>query len=103
MSIVELKNVEVAFPQKKGEPVKAVNNVSLSIEEGDIYGIVGFSGAGKSTLVRTVNLLQKPTAGSITVDGTEFDNVGPLVISKKYLHLKRINIGIIFLVFNILN
>ena len=87
MSIVELKNVEVAFPQKKGEPVKAVNNVSLSIEKGDIYGIVGFSGAGKSTLVRTVNLLQKPTAGSITVDGTEFVKDGKQVISNKEFQL----------------
>ena len=103
MSIVELKNVEVAFPQKKGEPVKAVNNVSLSIEKGDIYGIVGFSGAGKSTLVRTVNLLQKPTAGSITVDGTEFVKDGKQVISNKELQLKRRNIGMIFQGFNLLN
>jgi len=103
MSIVELKNVEVAFPQKKGERVKAVNNVSLSIEKGDIYGIVGFSGAGKSTLVRTVNLLQKPTAGSITVDGTEFLKDGKQVISNKELQLKRRNIGMIFQGFNLLN
>lgn len=103
MSIVELKNVEVAFPQKKGEPVKAVNNVSLSIEKGDIYGIVGFSGAGKSTLVRTVNLLQKPTAGSITVDGTEFVKDGKQVIFNKELQLKRRNIGMIFQGFNLLN
>src|SRR5699024_1116889 len=103
MSIVELKNVEVAFPQKKGESVKAVNNVSLSIEKGDIYGIVGFSGAGKSTLVRTVNLLQKPTAGSITVDGTEFVKDGKQVISNKELQLKRRNIGMIFQGFNLLN
>lgn len=103
MSIVELKNVEVAFPQKKGEAVKAVNNVSLSIEKGDIYGVVGFSGAGKSTLVRTINLLQKPTAGSITVDGTEFVKDGKQVISNKELQLKRRNIGMIFQGFNLLN
>ena len=96
MSIIELKNVDVDFPQKKGKLVKAVNSVSLSIEKGDIYGIVGFSGAGKSTLVRTINLLQKPSAGDIEVDGTQFVKDGKQVISNKELQLKRRNIGMIF-------
>lgn len=103
MSIIELKNVDVDFPQKKGKLVKAVNSVSLSIEKGDIYGIVGFSGAGKSTLVRTINLLQKPSAGDIEVDGTQFVKDGKQVISNKELQLKRRNIGMIFQGFNLLN
>lgn len=103
MSIIELKNVDVDFPQKKGKLVKAVNNVSLSIEKGDIYGIVGFSGAGKSTLVRTINLLQKSSAGDIKIDGTQFVKDGKQVISNKELQLKRRNIGMIFQGFNLLN
>lgn len=57
MGIIDLKNVSVDFLQKK-KLVKAVDDVSLEIDKGDIYGVVGFSGAGKSTLVRTINLLQ---------------------------------------------
>lgn len=59
MGIIELEHINVDFPQKKGKTVRAVHDVSLNVEKGDIYGIVGFSGAGKSTLVRTINLLQK--------------------------------------------
>ena len=67
--IMKLENIEVSF-QQKGRTVTAVKNVNLNVEQGDIFGIVGYSGAGKSTLVRTINLLQKPTAGKITVAGT---------------------------------
>lgn len=63
MSIIDIKHVNVDFPEKENKVVHAVHDVSLQVEKGDIYGIVGFSGAGKSTLVRTVNLLQKPTEG----------------------------------------
>ena len=75
MGIIDLKNVSVDFLQKK-KLVKAVDDVSLEIDKGDIYGVVGFSGAGKSTLVRTINLLQKPSAGDITVNGVEFVKMG---------------------------
>ncbi|MEO2475076.1 ATP-binding cassette domain-containing protein, partial [Enterococcus faecalis] len=60
--MIELKNISVTFQQKKQE-IQAVQDVSLTIDKGDIYGIVGYSGAGKSTLVRVINLLQRPTAG----------------------------------------
>ena len=68
--IISLDHIDVTFPQKKGEPVRAVSDVNLHVEKGDIYGVVGYSGAGKSTLVRTINLLQKPTEGTVTVGGT---------------------------------
>lgn len=103
MSIIELNQVNVNFPDKKGRLVQAVRNVSLNVEKGDIYGVVGFSGAGKSTLVRTINLLQKPTAGDISVNGTEFVKAGKQVISNKKLQLARRKIGMIFQNFNLLN
>lgn len=83
--------------------MKAVDDVSLEIDKGDIYGVVGFSGAGKSTLVRTINLLQKPSAGDITVNGVEFVKNGKQVISNKELQLQRRKIGMIFQHFNLLN
>ena len=62
--IIDLDNISVTFKQRK-QVVHAVKDVTLKVEKGDIYGIVGYSGAGKSTLVRTINLLQLPTAGSL--------------------------------------
>ncbi|BDR60591.1 methionine ABC transporter ATP-binding protein [Lactobacillus xylocopicola] len=103
MGIIELQHVKVDFPDQKGQTVQAVNDVSLSIEKGSIFGIVGFSGAGKSTLVRTINLLQRPTAGSIRVNGIDFVKDGQQVISGKKLQLARRKIGMIFQHFNLLN
>ena len=59
--MIELKNVSKVFPTAEGE-FHALKDVSLTIGDGDIYGIVGMSGAGKSTLVRCINLLERPTA-----------------------------------------
>lgn len=103
MSIIELKNVSVEFKQKKKPTVTAVNQVSLKVEKGDIYGIVGYSGAGKSTIVRTINLLQKPTAGDIKVNGVDFVKDGKQVIDNKKLQVERRKIGMIFQNFNLLN
>lgn len=103
MGIIELQHVNVDFSDKKKKVVQAVHDVNLTVEKGDIYGIVGFSGAGKSTLVRTINLLQKPTAGNITVNGTSFVKDGQQVISDKNLQLARRKIGMIFQNFNLLN
>ena len=91
--MIELKNVTVDF-----DGLKAVNDVSLTIEEQDTYGIVGFSGAGKSTLVRTTNLLQRPTTGEVLIDG---ENI--LDLSNKELRERRKKIGMIFQHFNLLN
>lgn len=94
--MIELKNIDVKFESKKGI-IHAVNNVSLRVEKGDIYGIVGFSGAGKSTLIRTVNLLQKPTSGEVLIrdrDITQLDD--------RQLREQRQKIGMIFQHFNLL-
>ena len=91
--MIELKNVTVDF-----DGLKAVNDVSLTIEEQDTYGIVGFSGAGKSTLVRTINLLQRPTEGEVLING---ENI--LDLSKRDLRERRKKIGMIFQHFNLLN
>lgn len=105
-NIIELDHINVTFKRNK-QTVNAVNDVSLHIKKGDIYGIVGYSGAGKSTLVRTINLLQKPTAGKVVVNGDVFfdkTNDGKAVqISAKKLRQKRRNIGMIFQRFNLLN
>jgi D-methionine transport system ATP-binding protein len=81
----------------KNKTVTAVDDVSLTIEKGDIYGIVGYSGAGKSTLVRIINLLQIPTKGSVVVDGTDL-----LTLSDHDLRMARKNIGMIFQHFNLM-
>lgn len=91
--MIELKNISVDF-----DGLKAVDDVSLTIEEQDAYGIVGFSGAGKSTLVRTINLLQRPTSGEVLING---ENI--LDLSKRDLREKRKKIGMIFQHFNLLN
>ena len=68
--MIELKNISKDFGSGE-KAVHAVRDVSLSIGSGEIFGIIGFSGAGKSTLVRCINLLERPTSGSVTVDGKE--------------------------------
>ena len=65
--MINLTDISVRFTQKNSEVV-AVDQVSLQVDKGDIYGIVGYSGAGKSTLVRVINLLQKPTTGKVIVE-----------------------------------
>ena len=61
--MIDLRNITVDF-----DTVRAVDDVSLRVEKGDVYGIVGFSGAGKSTLVRTINLLQRPNKGDVIIE-----------------------------------
>lgn len=93
---IELKNVYKTFVQD-GKAFNAVEDASVSIEKGDIFGIIGFSGAGKSTLVRTINLLGRPTSGSVTVKGKDF-----LALSQKELREERKKIGMIFQHFNLM-
>lgn len=67
MSLIQLTNVKKTFGGKHGT-IHAINDVSLQVEQGDIYGIVGYSGAGKSTLVRLLNGLELPTDGQVIVN-----------------------------------
>ncbi|OJF97096.1 methionine ABC transporter ATP-binding protein [Alkalibacterium sp. 20] len=94
--MIELRNVDVTFQDGK-QTVKAVRDVSLKVEKGDIYGIVGYSGAGKSTLVRTINLLQRPTSGSVIVGAQELS-----ALPAKSLRTARKKIGMIFQYFNLM-
>ena len=94
--MIELRDVSVCFKQKEKE-IQAVDSVDLTIEKGDVYGIVGYSGAGKSTLVRVMNLLQKPTAGEVIVNQTNLSQLSP-----KELRKERKAIGMIFQHFNLM-
>lgn len=95
-NIIEFKNISKTFRLKNSE-VQALKDVSISVQKGDIFGVIGFSGAGKSTLVRMVNALEKPTSGSVTVKGK---NV--LELKGRELRSFRKNIGMIFQHFNLL-
>ena len=95
-AIIELKNITKTFVQD-GKTFNAVENASVSIEKGDIFGIIGFSGAGKSTLVRAINLLGRPTSGTVTVKGKDF-----LALSQKELREERKKIEMIFQHFNLM-
>ena len=94
--MIELKNVSKTFDSGTGE-VDALKNVSLTIEDGDIYGIIGMSGAGKSTLVRCINLLERPTSGEVIVNGEHLDTMSPA-----QLRAARRDITMIFQHFNLL-
>ena len=86
--MIELKHVSKTYDSGANGGVDALKDVSLTIEDGDIYGIIGMSGAGKSTLVRCINLLERPTKGEIIVDAQ--------------LRAARRNITMIFQHFNLL-
>ena len=79
-AIINLEHIDITFHQKK-RIIEAVKDVSVSINRGDIYGIVGYSGAGKSTLVRVINLLQVPTAGKIKINGDVTYDKGKVQLS----------------------
>ena len=95
--MIKLENIDVTFTQGK-KVVNAVRNVSVNVEDGDIYGIIGYSGAGKSTLVRTINLLQRPTSGNVEVNGVDL-----LKLKPNELRDARKKIGMIFQHFNLMN
>lgn len=88
--MIELKNITKVFDTNEGE-FKALDNVSLTVNDGDVFGIIGESGAGKSTLVRHINLLERPTSGSVVIDGVDVTDY-----SGKQLRELRSGIGMIF-------
>ena len=94
--MIEIKHLTKTFASA-GHPVEALKDVSLSIEDGDIFGIIGMSGAGKSTLVRCINMLERPSAGTIEIDGCDLSR-----LSESELRKKRQEITMIFQNFNLL-
>ncbi|MCI9367213.1 MAG: ATP-binding cassette domain-containing protein [Oscillospiraceae bacterium] len=94
--MIELKNLSKSFPTAEGE-LHALTDVSLTIGDGEVYGIVGMSGAGKSTLVRCINLLERPTSGQVLIDGADL-----CAMSQKQLIARRRSISMIFQQFNLL-
>ena len=98
MAFIELKNITKCYYNQDSSGLVAVNDVSLNIDKGDIYGIIGFSGAGKSTLVRLINRLEEATSGEIIVNGKNI-----LKYSKQELMKYRSKVGMIFQNFNLMN
>ncbi|MCF0110428.1 MAG: ATP-binding cassette domain-containing protein [Erysipelotrichaceae bacterium] len=103
--MIEIKNLNKTFSLKSSK-VEALKDVSLHIEDGQIYGVIGYSGAGKSTLVRCINLLECPDSGEIEVNGvklTSMENGQFKKIDDKNLNKARKGIGMIFQLFNLLD
>lgn len=94
--MIQIKNVHKVYKTKSGK-VHAVNDVSLSIETGEIYGIIGYSGAGKSTMIRLLNGLEQPTEGTVTINSQEISSA-----KGKKLRDARQKISMIFQHFNLL-
>ncbi|MBQ7143847.1 MAG: ATP-binding cassette domain-containing protein [Oscillospiraceae bacterium] len=94
--MIELNHITKTFTTAEGT-VEALRDVSLRIEDGDIYGVIGMSGAGKSTLVRCINMLERPTSGSVVIDGVDMG-----ALSDRELREQRRKITMIFQGFNLL-
>ena len=94
--MIVIKDLSKTFKTAAGE-VEALKNINLTINDGDIYGIIGMSGAGKSTLVRTINMLERPTSGQVIINGND---IGTL--KDKELRKFRRKVTMIFQGFNLL-
>ena len=94
--MIEIRNLSKSFVTAEG-PLEALKNVNLTVGDGDIYGIIGMSGAGKSTLVRCINMLERPTEGSVLLDGRDLG-----ALSKKQMQDVRREVTMIFQSFNLL-
>ena len=94
--MIELKNLEKTYRTSKGS-VTAIKDINITINDGEIFGIIGLSGAGKSTLVRCINYLECPTSGQVIIDGKELGS-----LKTKELLKTRQNIGMVFQGFNLL-
>lgn len=95
--MIELKNIVKSY-QHQGKIISALKDISLSVQKGEIYGVVGQSGAGKSTLIRCVNLLERPNSGEVWINGKNLLN-----LNQKDLLQQRRKIGMIFQHFNLLS
>ena len=94
--MIELRNISKTFQTSDGT-VEALKNVTLTVSDGDIYGIIGMSGAGKSTLVRCINMLERPTSGQILINGENLSELG-----NSELRERRRKMTMIFQGFNLL-
>ena len=94
--MIEIRELSKTFPSPDGE-LEALKNINITVNDGDIFGIIGMSGAGKSTLVRCINFLERPTSGSVLIDGVEMDS-----LNRKQLRDIRRNVTMIFQGFNLL-
>ena len=94
--MIELRNLSKSFTTADG-PVDALRHINLTVNDGDIYGIIGMSGAGKSTLVRCINILERPTEGSVLLDGRDLG-----MLNKKEMQEVRRQVTMIFQSFNLL-
>lgn len=95
--MIEINNLSKVYHSDNGD-ITALKNINITINDGEIFGIIGLSGAGKSTLVRCINFLEKPTSGDVIIDGKSLNS-----LSKKELLHERQNIGMIFQGFNLLS
>ncbi|STU85303.1 ABC transporter, ATP-binding protein [Klebsiella pneumoniae subsp. pneumoniae] len=96
-AMIEFRHVSKSF-SRKGHPVLALQDINLSIERGDIFGIIGYSGAGKSTLLRLINRLETPGEGKVLLNGEPLQ-----ACSGQRLQAIKKDIGMIFQNFNLLN
>ena len=94
--MIEIQNLTKRFTTQSGTVV-ALEDISLTIRDGDIFGIIGMSGAGKSTLVRCINMLERPDEGLVAVNGLQMQSLSP-----KDLRAARRDIAMIFQQFNLL-
>ena len=96
--MIRIRQLRKTFDGTGNQGVTALENVNLDIGRGDVFGIIGPSGAGKSTLLRCINMLEKPTSGSIYIDGTEITG-----LTKRDLRVVRRQVGMVFQHFNLLS
>ncbi len=97
MAYIDIKDVKKSFKNKNGSSTDVLKGIDLEIEQGDIYGIIGYSGAGKSTLIRCINGLEKADSGIITIEESDI-----ITMDEKQLMSLRLKIGMIFQHFNLL-
>lgn len=95
--MIEIKNLSKVFSTSNGGSFEALKNVNITVNDGNIFGIIGMSGAGKSTLVRCINMLERPTEGSVVIDGVDISS-----LKEKELRKIRRNVTMIFQGFNLL-
>lgn len=95
MAFIEIANLRKTFHSRDGD-IEVLKGIDLSIEKGEIFGIIGFSGAGKSTLARCINRLETPDSGSICIGGQDI-----LALSEGQLRMRRRKLGLIFQTFNL--